>query len=56
MTFDDYRADPCGSLSIPWWKQQEMVVRDNIRIVHDREYAGVPLGRTEERYFRLLPR
>lgn len=54
MTFDDYRADPCGSLSIPWWKQQEMVVPEGIRIVHDRDDAGVPEGWTEERYFRLL--
>ena len=54
MTFDDYRADPCGSLSIPWWKQQEMVAPERIHIVHDRDYAGVPEGWTEERYFRLL--
>ena len=54
MTFDDYRADPCGSTSIPWWKQQKMVIRDNIHIVHDRDYAGVPEGWTEDRYFRLL--
>ena len=54
MTFDDYRAAPCGSLSIPWWKQQEMVATERIRIVHDIDYAGVPEGWTEDRYFRLL--
>ena len=31
-----------------------MVAPERIRIAHDRDYAGVPEGWTENRYFRLL--
>lgn len=55
IPIDEYRADPCGTLSIPRWKSKVVSVPVNMRIVHDREY--LPDAQYEdEPYFRLLHR
>lgn len=54
MTVQDYLRDPCGALSIPYWKSKTVAIPPFMRIVHQRDwdksllvrYADVP-------YFRL---
>lgn len=38
MTIEEYKRNPCGSLSIPYWKNKLISVPDSIKIVHDREF------------------
>ena len=48
-----YCADPCGLLSIPYWKNKHVRVPGNMKIVHDRDYSP-DSGFEDEPYFRLL--
>ena len=54
MTLQDYLRDPCGTLSIPYWKAKTVQVPPYMRIVHDREYdAAAFTSYADEPYFRL---
>lgn len=49
-----YIKNPCRSLSIPYWKQRNIKVPDNIKIVHNDEYNAADFnGYIDEPYFRL---
>jgi len=55
LNLDTYLKNPCGTLSIPYWKNKNIVMPDNMRIVHDGEFCAEMLsGYTDEPYFRLL--
>lgn len=54
VSLEDYLNDPCGSLSVPFWKWQQITVPEGMKIVHDSVF--LPERHTEfadERYFRL---
>ncbi len=51
----EYLKDPCGSLSIPWWKHQRIRVPTDMQILHQRDFAPELLAEYEdEPYFRLM--
>ena len=55
MLINDYLADPCGSLSIPYWKNKKMNVPPDIKIVHHKNFKDKYLvNYTDEKYFRLI--
>lgn len=50
----DYINNSCRTLSIPYWKQKNIKVPDNIKIVHNDEYNATDfVGYVDEPYFRL---
>jgi len=50
----DYINNPCRTLSIPYWKQNNIKVPDDIKIVHNDEYNATDFnGYIDEPYFRL---
>lgn len=52
---EKYKEDPCGTLSIPYWKNKHIRIPDDMRIVHDGEYAMDHFqGYSDEPYFRLF--
>ncbi len=54
VTIEEYKENPCGVLSIPYWKSKHIVIPENIRIVHDAEYIqGDYRQYQDEPYFRL---
>lgn len=54
LLLQEYVNDPCGTLSIPYWKSKELVVPENMKIIHDRDYSvGMFRGYNDEPYFRL---
>ena len=54
MTLQDYLRDPCGTLSIPYWKNKTVQVPNFMRIVHARDYDTDAFAEyTDEPYFRL---
>lgn len=54
ISFSEYLADPCGALSIPYWKAKNIQIPDHMRIVHDREFDPRLLAEFEDTvYFRL---
>ena len=51
---ETYLKDPCGTLSIPFWKAQRMPTPAHIRIVHEQAFSPVCLEEyRDEPYFRL---
>lgn len=54
MELTDYLKDPCGLLSIPWWKQQRLTLPPHITILHHREFTlEAAAGCRDLVYFRL---
>lgn len=50
----DYINNPCRTLSLPYWKQKNIQISDNIKIVHNDEYNTADfVGYIDEPYFRL---
>lgn len=51
---EKYVSDPCGTVSLPYWKCKKLFVPDNMKIVHDREFSTSDFsGYSDEPYFRL---
>lgn len=54
MKLEEYLKNPCAALSIPYWKAKNIIVPDNMMIVHDRDFDESYLNNyTDEKYFRL---
>ena len=54
MTLEEYRADPCAALSIPYWKNKGITVPPQMRIVHQRDFhASMLADYADDPYFRL---
>lgn len=46
-----YLKNPCGTLSIPYWKAESMTIPDSIKVIHARDWNGQYTD--FERFFRL---
>lgn len=53
LSLQEYVNDPCGTLSVPYWKSKGIVVPENMKIIHDRDYYGMLNDYNDEAYFRL---
>lgn len=54
LSLQEYVNDPCGTLSIPYWKSKGIIVPENMKIMHDRDYFdGIFNDYNDEAYFRL---
>ena len=54
LLLQDYLNNPCGTISIPYWKQKGIIVPDNIMIVHERDMLHFASDDYyDEPYFRL---
>ncbi len=57
IPIEKYRDDPCGTLSIPYWKVKNLSVPPNMRIVHERDFDAALLEKyADRRFFRLIHR
>lgn len=54
ITLTEYLNNPCGTLSIPYWKAKNIVIPPDMMILHDKDFsADVLSDYTDEQYFRL---
>ena len=54
ISLEEYLADPCGTLSIPYWKNKNISIPPNMLILHQKDYATCDgEGYADEQYFRL---
>lgn len=54
LSVEEYLENPCGTLSIPYWKAKSLTLPDGMKIVHDSEFCADDLAEfSDERYFRL---
>lgn len=50
----EYLNNPCGTLSIPYWKAKNIVIPPDMKILHDKDFSAEILSDyTDEKYFRL---
>ena len=54
ITLAEYLNNPCGTLSIPYWKAKNIVILPDMKILHDKDFcADILSAHTDEKYFRL---
>lgn len=54
ISVKEYKANPCRSLSIPYWKAKNMLLPPDIQIVHDNEFnLNLSDHYCDKRFFRL---
>lgn len=54
ITLTEYLNNPCGTLSIPYWKARNIVIPPDMKILHDKDFSADTLSDyTDEKYFRL---
>lgn len=54
ITLTEYLNNPCGTLSIPYWKAKRITIPPDMKILHDRDFSSDILSDyTDEKYFRL---
>ena len=57
VSLQDYLADPCGTLSIPYWKAKRISVPPGMDIVHHSRFCPqMAQGRGHSSFFRLMHR
>lgn len=54
LSLQEYVNDPCGTLSIPYWKSKRFIAPENMKIIHDKYYFDEMFNNyNDEAYFRL---
>ena len=54
ITLTEYLTNPCGTLSIPYWKAKNITIPPDMKILHDKDFSAEILSDyTDEKYFRL---
>ncbi len=57
ISIEKYKQNPCEALSIPYWKATDMIIPDNIKIIHNKNYDESLLKEyTDKQFFRLIHR
>ena len=57
LTLEEYKKDPSGTLSIPYYKAKSIALPAGITVVHERDMDPSLLdGASDEPYFRLIHR
>ncbi|MDE5604716.1 MAG: GNAT family N-acetyltransferase [Eubacterium sp.] len=55
MLLNEYLENPCGNLSIPYWKNENIRIPENMKIVHNNDFKdSYLLDYSDEKYFRLI--
>lgn len=53
-SLQSYLNDPCGTASLPYWKEKRIAVPGNMKIIHDRDLPNGKFNNyNDEPYFRL---
>ena len=54
ITLTEYLNNPCGTLSIPYWKDKNITIPPDMKILHDNDFrAEILSDYIDEKYFRL---
>ena len=55
ITLTEYLNNPCGTLSIPYWKAKNITIPLDMKILHDKDFcADILSDYADEKYFRLI--
>lgn len=54
LSVESYLENPCGTLSIPYWKHKKTVIPENMKIIHEKDFINGDFNDyNDEPYFRL---
>lgn len=54
LSLEEYLQDPCGKLSIPFWKAKIYPVPKDMMVVHARDLSHINMDNyTDQKFFRL---
>lgn len=54
ITLTEYLNNPCGTLSIPYWKAKNITIPPDMKILHGKDFsADILSDYTDDKYFRL---
>jgi GNAT superfamily N-acetyltransferase len=57
MNLKKYLSNPCGSLSIPYWKDKIIDIPANIQVYHEKDFINNEANNLKvEKFFRLIHR
>lgn len=56
MTREQYIAAPTAASSLPYWKARSLSVPENMLILREDSFSGVPEGYIDEPYFKMQHR
>lgn len=57
ISIEEYKQNPCEALSISYWKATDIIIPDNIKIIHNKNYDKSLLKEyTDKQFFRLIHR
>lgn len=52
---EEYLTNPCGVLAIPYWKEKNLTLPDNMKVVNDKEFLQSYKEKYDEKlFFRLI--
>lgn len=51
MTLEEYKSNPCAKSSLPWHKENNFELPDNIAVIHHKDFKG---DCKSEAYFRCI--
>ena len=55
MLLTEYLENPCGTLSIPYWKSENIKIPSNMKIIHNNDFNESYFSNySDEKYFRLI--
>lgn len=55
ISIEEYKKNPCGASSIPYWKARRLTIPPHMKIVHHREFdEGLLDHYVDRRFFRLI--
>ena len=57
ISIEEYKQNPCEALSIPYWKAIDIIIPDNVKIIHNKNFDETLLEKySDKQYFRLIHR
>lgn len=57
MNLTEYLSNPCGSSSIPYWKDKIIDIPSNVQIYHEKDFINIEAKYLKlDKYFRLIHR
>lgn len=57
ISIEEYKQNPCEALSIPYWKATDIIIPDNVKIIHNKNFDETLLEKySDKQYFRLIHR
>ena len=55
ISIEKYKENPCGISSIPYWKAINMIIPNNIKIIHNKNFdESLSENYIDKKYFRLI--